>query len=155
MESYRQRIADEVARIVEPVLIESGLELVEVQFRQEQVGLVLRIVIYRKDGVGIDDCARVSREVGHLLDVEDLIAEKYHLEVSSPGLDRPLKTEKDFIRALGEMITLKVDDSAGQGITHCGVVTDVRNGVVSIQTQAGSLAFPLTDIKKARREIEF
>ncbi|MFZ5758670.1 MAG: ribosome maturation factor RimP [Thermodesulfobacteriota bacterium] len=154
MESYRQRIADEVAQIVDPVLMESGLELVDVQFRQEQVGMVLRIVIYRKDGVGIDDCARVSREVGHLLDVEDLIAEKYHLEVSSPGLDRPLKTEKDFIRALGEKITLKVD-AAGQGVTHSGVVADVRDGVVRLQTPAGYLSFALADIKKARREIEF
>lgn len=154
MESYRQRIADEVARTVEPVLTEFDLELVEVQFRQEQVGLVLRIFIYRKDGVGIDDCARVSREVGHLLDVEDLIAEKYHLEVSSPGLDRPLRTEKDFIRALGEKITLKVD-AAGQGMTHCGIVAAVDDGVVRLQTPAGSLSFSLAEIKKARREIEF
>ena len=101
MSSSKDHIVAEVERLIEPVLAEKLLELVEVQFRQEPIGWVLRVIIYKQGGTSVDDCATVSRELSHLLDVEDLIPQKYHLEVSSPGLDRPLKTEKDFLRNKG------------------------------------------------------
>lgn len=154
MDSYRDRIAVEVGRLIEPILAELGLEMVEVQFRQEQIGWVLRIIIFRDGGVSIDDCARVSREASRLLDVEDLIDQKYHLEVSSPGLDRPLKTERDFSRNLGKKVKLVVDE-LGKQETEIGFIRSVQDGVLAIQTLSGEISFPLADIKNARLEIEF
>ncbi|OKY74555.1 MAG: hypothetical protein BM485_11935 [Desulfobulbaceae bacterium DB1] len=154
MDSYRDRIAVEVGRLIEPILAELGLEMVEVQYRQEQIGWVLRIIIFRDGGVSIDDCARVSREASRLLDVEDLIDQKYHLEVSSPGLDRPLKTERDFSRNLGKKVKLVVDE-LGKQETEIGIIRSVQDGVLALQTLSGEISFPLADIKNARLEIEF
>lgn len=93
---------ERVTEIIQPVLDDLGLELVELQLRSEgKKGLVLRIIIFKEGGVSLDDCAQVSREVGFLLEVEDPIGRSYVLEVSSPGLDRPLKTERDFERNKG------------------------------------------------------
>ena len=82
----------------EPLLADMGMELVEVQFRREGHGWVLRLFIDKEGGVAIDDCAKVSRRNQRLSEVEDLITHAYHLEVSSPGLERPLKKREDFVR---------------------------------------------------------
>jgi len=84
-----------------------GLELVQVQYRREDHGWVLRILVDRPGGVSVDECGEFSREVSDLLDVEDLIDNSYNLEVSSPGLDRPLIKPEDFERFAGREITLK------------------------------------------------
>ena len=154
MDSYRDRNAVEVGRLIEPILTELGLEMVEVQYRQEPIGWVLRIIIFRDGGVSIDDCARVSREASRLLDVEDLIDQKYHLEVSSPGLDRPLKTERDFSRNLGKKVKLVVDE-LGKQETEIGIIRSVQDGVLALQSLSGEISIPLADIKNARLEIEF
>lgn len=73
MPSLKDHIVEEVARLIVPVLTENFLELVEVQFRQEPIGWVLRLIIYKQGGTSVDDCAKVSRELSHILDVEDLI----------------------------------------------------------------------------------
>ena len=100
-------IVDKITAVIGPVVVEKGYELVEIQFRNEQHGWVLRIIIYKEEGIGVDDCAAVSREVGHILEVEDVIQQKFHLEVSSPGLDRPLTTSRDFLRNIGKKVKIK------------------------------------------------
>ena len=96
-----------VEEIAHPVLEERGLDLVEVQFRREQRGWVLRLIIDKEDGVTLDDCTVVSRELSQLLDIEDFIDQAYNLEVSSPGLDRPLKSMADFQRFIGRRAKIK------------------------------------------------
>lgn len=140
--------------MLEPVLAENNLELVEVQFRQEPIGWVLRIVIYKEGGTSVDDCAKVSRELSRLLDVEDLIAQKYVLEVSSPGLDRPLQSERDFLRNRGEKVRMTVE-IAGVMETVTGIIDNVRDGMLVLKDDGGMVSHPLTAIKKARLEIEF
>ncbi|MEW6518471.1 MAG: ribosome maturation factor RimP [Thermodesulfobacteriota bacterium] len=154
MPSLKDHIVAEVERLIEPVLQEIFLELVEVQFRQEAVGWVLRVIIHKQGGTSVDDCARVSREVSHLLDVEDLIPQKYMLEVSSPGLDRPLKTEKDFLRNKGEKVKLTIEID-GKHLTQVGIIQDVQDGMLLLEGDAGILSYPLSGISKARLEIEF
>lgn len=154
MSSYKEHIIDEIRRLVEPVLEEQGLELVEVQFRQENIGWVLRIVIFKQQGVTIDDCTLVSKEVSHLLDVEDLIAQKYHLEVSSPGLDRPLKTERDFLRNRGEKVRVTVENEGGAE-TVTGRIEDVREAALHLAGEKDEWTIPLESIRKARLVIEF
>jgi hypothetical protein len=86
------------------------MELVDIEYRREPVGWVLRLTIDKGGGVTLDDCTRVSQEIGRSLDVEDVIPNPYHLEVSSPGLDRPLKNERDFIRFSDRRIRVKTMD---------------------------------------------
>ena len=119
---------DRVIRTVEnfaaPLLQEMGLELVEVQFRQES-GWVLRLFIDRNEGVTVDDCASVSRQVATYLEVEDIIQHAYTLEVSSPGAERPLKRLEDFVRFSGKKIRVKLSDPVDEQYVFCGVLTGV------------------------------
>jgi ribosome maturation factor RimP len=154
MKSHKDQIVAEVGRLLEPVLAENSLELVEVVFRQEPIGWVLRVVIYKEGGTTVDDCATVSRELSRLLDVEDLIEQKYMLEVSSPGLDRPLQTERDFLRNRGEKVrlTLEID---GTVETLTGIIDNVQDGMLLLKGEGGPVSHPLGAIRKARLEIEF
>lgn len=147
--------ADRIHALIEPLVTDMGYELVEVVVRTERIGLVLRIVIYQESGISIDDCATVSREVSRLLEVEDPLPGAYHLEVSSPGLDRPLRTERDFARNLGERVrVVRTDNDGGTGTTT-GTIAGVNAEAVTIDTGAGHAEIPLADVKKAKLVIDF
>jgi ribosome maturation factor RimP len=104
-----QDIKDHIQKIVVPVLDDLGFELVDIELRGHRKDLVLTIFIDKEGGVNLDDCAEASHEVGTLLDVEDAIPGSYRLEVSSPGLDRPLKKAGDYKRFAGKLIKLNPD----------------------------------------------
>ncbi len=137
-----------VTRLIQPMLDEMGIELVEVQFRREPVGMVLRLLIDKEGGLGIDDCARTSREVAHLMEVEDPIDSAYHLEVSSPGLDRPLKTMRDFLRNRNRKVEITFSEPPGQQMS--GIIIDATIDNVSINSGKEDRTFPLNSIAKAR-----
>ncbi len=99
---------DTIRAFAEPLLADMGFELVELQYHREQRGWVLRFFIDSEEGISLDDCVAVSREISAYLEVEDLIEHAYHLEVSSPGAERPLKTEKDFVRFTGKKVRIKL-----------------------------------------------
>ncbi|MCK5070096.1 MAG: ribosome maturation factor RimP [Desulfocapsa sp.] len=101
-------VIEKVQEFVESVLPSMGLELVELQYRQEGEGWVLRLFLDGPDGISLDQCGVVSREVSFFLDVEDLVPHAFNLEVSSPGLERPLKTMADFKRFEGKKARLKL-----------------------------------------------
>lgn len=150
--TYKERIAAAVTDLIKPVLDDLGYELVEVQFRREAHGQVLRVVIFRPEGIGVDDCARVSREVSHLLDVEELIEQAFHLEVSSPGLDRPLKTSRDFLRYSGSRVHVLLADGTGE-VT--GMIAGADAEQVVLEMVAGRREIPLALVKKAKLVIDF
>lgn len=100
-------VQDRIRAFAEELLPSMGLELVEVQFRREQHGWVLRVFIDTEGGVNLEHCRQVSRELGDYLDVEDLIEHQYHLEVSSPGLERKLYKVEDFVRFCGRKAKVK------------------------------------------------
>ena len=104
-----EQIIAAVEEFAVPVLNDKGLELVEVQFRRES-GWVLRLFIDREGGVTLDDCSSVSREISSYLEVEDLIPHAYKLEVSSPGVERPLKRLQDYVRFIGRKARVKVKE---------------------------------------------
>lgn len=95
-----------VTSLVEPLTAELGLELVDVEYVREK-DWFLRVYINKEGGVGIDDCAAISSRLTKLLDEKDPIKEKYYLEVSSPGIDRPLKKDKDFLANYGKKVDLQ------------------------------------------------
>ncbi|MDF1615637.1 ribosome maturation factor RimP [Desulfurivibrio dismutans] len=141
--------------LLEPVVLDHGLDLAELQFRREAPGWVLRLIIDADDGVSIDDCARVSREVSHLLEVEDPIEQAFSLEVSSPGLNRPLKRERDYFRCRGKMAKIvcreKID---GQNVV-IGRLGELENGDIVVETETGPVRVPLAQVSRARLLVEW
>lgn len=141
--------------LVEPVLADYALELVEVQFRRESGGWVLRLIIYSPAGVTLEDCRRVSREVGLLLEVDDPIDHPYNLEVSSPGLDRPLRTVRDFERCMGRKVKVISREAVAERTEHEGVISGVDEDEVTLSIDADFVRIPLDIIAKAKQVIEF
>lgn len=150
-------VVETVTKLVEPIVSELHFELVEVQFRREAVGWVLRLIIDGEDGGGItiDNCATVSREVSSLLEVEDPIEQAYSLEVSSPGLDRPLKKEKDFIRFKGRKAKVTTSKPIEGQKKFDGVIENFDRNMLSLATDQGLLEIPYDQIAKARLIIDF
>ena len=110
MSETGDKTQETIARIwelVEPVIEAEGMELVEVEYRREPHGWVLRLYIDQEDGITVDDCANISRIVSDLLDVADPIPITYHLEVSSPGMNRPLRKLKHFQEHVGKIIEVR------------------------------------------------
>ena len=145
------------------VAVSYGLEIFDVQFRREAPGMVLRIQIDRagpaataEDSVSVEDCAHVSRDVSAILDVEDVVPTAYTLEVSSPGLDRPLRRADDYRRFAGRRAKIVMREKVdGQGFFR-GVLAGVDGNDVLIDGEDGrSHRVPLAVIKKANLEVEF
>lgn len=157
-------LVDKVSDLVEPILNEFGMELVDLEYRREGRDWFLRLFIDKPGGVTLDDCADVSREVDTLLEVEGLITHAYRLEVSSPGLDRPLKRLADFERFAGQPVKLKsfeLLDPDGRGHsrkTFSGVLLGVVEGRIRIEQQdrkGGVVEFSLDQIAKAHLDPQF
>ncbi len=101
----KKQIAAKVETLVTPIVAEMGLELVDVEYVREREWY-LRVYINKEGGIDIDDCSNVSSMLAKKLDALDFIPEKYYLEVSSPGIDRPLKKDKDFLAQYGHQVDL-------------------------------------------------
>ena len=150
-----------VTELAEPLIASLGLELVDCEFKREGRAMVLRLFVDREGGVALDDCATVSRELSEILDVEDFITAEYTLEVSSPGLNRPLKKAADYQRYQGRMIKIKTyellpDDAGNPRKTFLGELLRLEEGVVRIRLVEGqTAAIPLDKIAKANLEFEF
>jgi len=150
-----REIVDQVRSLAEPILSVEGMDLVEIQYRREANGWVLRLTIDKEGGVTLDDCSRVNQEVGRILDVEDFIPTRYHLEVSSPGLDRPLKGEKDFVKHQNRLIKVKTFEPIDQRRQFKGKLLGLVENQIHLEIDGGILRIPLSNISKANLEIEF
>jgi len=155
-DSGHEEIAAAVRAIVEPVVADLGLSLFDIQFRREAPGWVLRLIIDSEDSVSVDDCAAVSREVGDLLDVQEVIDHPYHLEVSSPGLDRPLRSEADYVRFRGRKAKVRFDlPAGGQQIVIGRIERMAADRLLLITDRGEEIAIPLDQVTKANLEVEF
>lgn len=147
-------IVEKIAEFADSLLPSMGLELVEVQFRREGHGWVLRLYIDCEDGITVDHCADVSREVSDFLDVEDLIDHPYHLEVSSPGLERPLKTIRDYQRFTGRKVKVKLRESVEGQKVYVGKILQVHDECVELALDEDhTVLLPFEHIRKARLAI--
>jgi ribosome maturation factor RimP len=149
-------LIDKIRVIAEPILRSLELELVDVVYAGSPKSGALRIFIDKKGGVNLEDCEKVSRYVGHALDLEDPISHRYTLEVSSPGLDRPLKRREDFLRALGKKVKIKTSQLIEGQKVFVGRLSDFKDDqavIVTDQNRALEIAFD--QIAQARLEIEF
>jgi ribosome maturation factor RimP len=164
--------------LAEPYVRDAGFDLIEVQFGREQRGAVLRLFIDRPAGaetgagtsvsaasggrqeaaagsatdpalISVDDCERVSRDVSAALDVADKIPNAYQLEVSSPGLDRPLRRERDFARFVGETAKVRLEVGVEGRRNFSGTIRGAKDGRVEIACDGRSYELPIADIVRA------
>lgn len=143
-----------IRAFAEPMLADMGLELVELQYRREGHGWVLRFFIDKEGGVTIDDCALASREIGAYLEVEDLLDHAYHLEVSSPGLERPLKKRDDYLRFAGRLVRIKTHEAiAGQKV-FTGTLARLEGDAVILTVDGKEVVLDFANITKARLTLE-
>lgn len=149
-------------KLVENVLAEDVFELVDLEVSGGGRGPgVLRVFVDKPGGVSVGDCSRLSERLSERLDIEDFIPYRYTLEVSSPGLDRPLKRESDYERFQGRLARITTEPAiAGQNV-HTGRILGLvqgAGGMVKIEEGAGGsgqyLTIPLSQVKRARLEIE-
>lgn len=145
-----------VRLLAEPILADLGLELVEVEFRREAQGWVLRVYMDRPGGVTLQDCQRVSEELGDHLDVEDVIDHPYHLEVSSPGLDRPLTRDADFLTFAGKSARITTREAVAGQKNFRGLLAGLEAGTVLLDLPDGRrVAIPRGLIARARLQPEY
>lgn len=145
---------DRVRAVADPIISDEGMELVDVEYRRESRGWVLRLYIDKEKGVTLDDCTRINQEVGRSLDVEDFIQAPYTLEVSSPGLTRPLKTEKDFIKYRNSLIKVKTLDAIQNRRQFKGRLLEVSESQIEIEAEGGIFQIPLSNVAKANLEVD-
>ncbi|BCR04824.1 ribosome maturation factor RimP [Desulfuromonas versatilis] len=154
---------DKVRSLLVALLDDLGFELVDLEYKREGRDWVLRLFMDKEGGVTLDDCVDVSREVGALLDVEDLIETAYRLEVSSPGLDRPLKKPQDYERFAGRLVKVKTyekldpDQRGHERKTFTGKLLGLEGTLVRIEQldkKGGVVELPLEAIAKANLEID-
>jgi ribosome maturation factor RimP len=152
-------VAERARQLLEPIVVREGFELVEVEWGREGPAWVLRIFVDRPGGVNIDHCQELSRVVEPVLDVEDFIEPAYSLEVSSPGLDRPLRKPKDFERFAGQRAHVKtygpIDTPAGPRKNWTGTLRGFEEGAVLIDVDGALNRIPHDKIAKANLEYDF
>jgi ribosome maturation factor RimP len=154
---HLSKVVETVEKLVTPVLEEEGVELVEVQYKKEGPNWFLRVFIDGIDRpVDLDLCTRVSEQISELLDQEDPIPHAYILEVSSAGAERPLKKEKDFVRAVGKHVHVTTYEAIEGKRKFEGLLVQFADGVLVIEEKNGKQAeLPLEKVAKARLAIVF
>jgi ribosome maturation factor RimP len=141
---------------VEPLLAAQGMSLVDLQWSRRGRRWVLALFIEHEGGVTLDDCARISRQVGERIEVDNLIDHAYTLEVSSPGLDRPLRTLADFERFHEHLVRIVTTTPIQGRSTVVGRLKGVEGQTVVVEAKrVGMVPIPMTQIKHARLEVEF
>ena len=151
-ETYEQK----TEALLAPLLEEHRFELVDVEFVKEAGTWFLRAYIDKPGGIMIDDCELVSRAFGDLLDQEDFIEESYILEVSSPGLGRPLKKEKDFARSIGREVEIRLFKPLNKEKEFFGILKSYDGSQVTIEQEDGSeLTFERSGIALIRLAFDF
>ena len=148
-------ITQSVTELIEPGLLAKRLDLVDVEFKKEGKNWVLRIYIDRESGVTLEDCQKVSRLAGDLIEVEDVIEPVYILEVSSPGLNRVLKKEKDFLKYSGKKINIQCHAHMDGKKKFTGILTGFIDQSIHLEMDGQQLTIPLSIVAKANLVIEF
>ncbi|HEX2030201.1 MAG TPA: ribosome maturation factor RimP [Actinomycetota bacterium] len=138
-----------------PVVESAGLDLVEVTFRREGGRRVLRVTVDREGGVDLDTIARTSERVSRRLDAEGFDPGRYTLEVSSPGLERPLRRPQDFIRRVGERVRVRTVEPLAGARTHTGAIATADEEAVTVETDDGPRRILYGGIASARTVFEW
>ena len=144
LSTLEQKLTELVSAPVEAL----GYELVGIEFVRSRTS-ILRIYIDSEDGINVDDCADVSHQVSAVMDVEDPITVPYNLEVSSPGLDRPLFTAEHYTRFMGEEVTLVLRMAVQNRRKWQGIIKSVDGEMITVHVEGNDVVFALSNIQKA------
>ncbi len=150
------KVSDQVFALVDPIAKSFGLEVIEVLYEKKYDGMNLTIVIDKDGGITIDDCEKLHRAIDAPLDELDPIDCAYTLNVSSPGIDRPLKTERDYKRNINKKISVKLYKAENSKKNFVGVLTAYDENSFTIVTEKGeTITFDKKDTAHVEQVIEF
>ncbi|MDD2573158.1 MAG: ribosome maturation factor RimP [Bacillota bacterium] len=151
----KRRIEEKVEQLAVPIIEENDCVLVDIEYVKEGPNWYLRVYIDKYNGVTVDDCERVSEHLSNLLDREDPIDHSYILEVSSPGVDRPLKTQRDYEYFTGHEVDVKLYSPMDEKKEYRGILMGLKDGIVTLDAPEGKLHFRKESIASARLTFKF
>ena len=151
----KPKIEDIVKDMTEPIVEALGLELVDIEYLKEGGSWFLRIFIDKPEGITHDDCQAVSERIGLILDEKDPIPQSYILEVSSPGIERPLKKPADFERFRGHKVRASIFSPVNGQKEFIGELVGLENGHVVINVKNQNVSLPLEHVARVRLEADF
>lgn len=144
-----------VEEIAVPIIEAQGFEYVDTEYAKQGQDWLLTVYIDKEGGVLVDDCETVSRAIETVLDERDLIAESYILCVSSPGLDRPLKNERDYKRCLGRKVDIKLYKPFLEKKEYTGVLSAYTPASITIETDENEIIFECKEVAKISLHLDF
>jgi ribosome maturation factor RimP len=147
---YFEELREKIEEYLTPVIRFEGYELIDLNFINQGGKLFLKILINKPGGITMQECAQMNRKIGRLLDKADFLNQSYILEVSSPGIDRPLKEEKEFRCAVGRDVIIWMKD----GSVYKGNLIEAREGKVLLACEDGVKELSLSEIKKGQQQIK-
>ncbi len=149
-------LEQDIHQQVEPIIINQDMELVDLELKKGPYRWLLRIFIDREGGITLEHCEQISQLVGAVLEVEDPIPGPYTLEISSPGLDRPLRNESDFIRFQGKLAKIKLKEPPKPGqMVLVGRILETVNHQIGFKVGEECYQIPYSNIAEAHLEVEF
>ncbi len=149
------KVSEQVAAFAKPVVEENGCSLWDVEYVREGADWYLRVYIDKAGGVDISDCEAISRALDPILDEKDPIAESYHFEVCSAGLERALKRPQDFQRFLGSPVLVKLFRPKNGGKEFAGILRGYQDGDVTVEVGGSPITFEKSEIALVRLRVEF
>ncbi len=142
---------EEIRALIEPVLAAEHVDLVDIELKGTVRSSVLRIFVDVDGGISLDQCTELNRHIGKLLDVHDVIPGRYRLDVSSPGVDRPLRTTRDFQRHIGRTVSLVFTDGS-----NCdGRIDRVEDGKIQLTINGDERIFPLDSVHHGKIKLQW
>ena len=154
--SKREVYEQKTEEILQPIMEKNGFELWDVEYVKEGSNWYLRAYIDKPGGINVEDCEKVSRELSDILDEKDFIPDSYILEVSSPGLGRPLKKEKDFKRSIGEEVEIRTYRMIDRQKEFTGILAKYDENTVTIEIEEGQeKVFEKSEIALIRLAFDF
>lgn len=151
----RVEIEARTEALVLPIIEANHFELVDIEYVKEGANWYLRVYADKEGGIGIDDCVTISRSLEEKLDAEDFIEDAYILEVSSPGLGRPLKKEKDYLRSIGKSIDVKLYQAVEKQKEFTGILKEYEQDHIVITVEEEDITFEKKSIASARLSLDF
>ena len=154
--SKRETYETRTEELITPILDLMNFELVDVEYVKEGGTWYLRAYIDKEGGITVNDCEAVAREMNEILDREDFVEDSYVFEVSSPGLGRPLKKEKDYIRSMGKEVEIRTYRAINREKEFYGILSAYDENTVTIKTEDGTeMTFEKSDIALIRLAFDF
>jgi len=142
---------DKIKELVMPLLESQVIDLVDLHIQRDRNKIILKLLVDKPTGgISLQECVKLNEEIGQVLENQDFIQESFVLEVSSPGLDRPLMTIKDFIRATGKDVIMFLKEKIQEKIELSGKIISAKDNVVVIEFEGEQIEIPLEKINKAK-----